>query len=116
MKFEFPDEHIMYLKMKDCEEPLPDEGPEIGSQWKMIFDGAVNSYGNGIGAIITTPKGSHIPFTARLAFVCTNNEAEYEACIMGLEKAIDLRIKNLDVYGDSALVVKQIIGARSLLT
>jgi ribonuclease HI len=35
---------------------------------------------------------------------------------MGLEEAIDLRIKNLDVYGDSALVVKQIIGARSLLT
>ena len=31
--------------------------------------------------------------------------AEYEACIMGLEEAIDLRIKYLDVYGDSSLVV-----------
>ena len=34
--------------------------------------------------------------------------AEYEACIMGLEECIDLRIKHLDVYGDSALVVNQI--------
>ncbi|XP_058766924.1 uncharacterized protein LOC131640541 [Vicia villosa] len=36
--------------------------------------------------------------------------AEYEACIMGLEKAIDLRIKILDVFGDSALVINQIKG------
>ena len=35
---------------------------------------------------------------------------EYEACIMGLEEAIDLRIKYLDVCGDSALVVNQIKG------
>ena len=36
--------------------------------------------------------------------------AEYEAYIMGLEECIDLRIKHLDVYGDSALVVNQIKG------
>jgi ribonuclease HI len=36
--------------------------------------------------------------------------AEYEAFIMGLEEAIDLKIKYLDVYGDSALVVNQIKG------
>ncbi|XP_050909622.1 uncharacterized protein LOC127123446 [Lathyrus oleraceus] len=63
-----------------------------------------------LGAVIITPHGSHIPFTARLTFKCTNNMAEYEACIMGLEEAIDLRIKYLDVYGDSALVINQIKG------
>ena len=25
---DFPDEDVMYLKMKDCDEPLPDEGPD----------------------------------------------------------------------------------------
>ena len=110
IRFDFPDEDVMYLKMKDHDEPLPNEGPEPGSHWGLIFDGAVNAYGNGIGAIIVTPQGSHIPFTARLMFKCTNNEAEYEACIMGLEEAIDLRIKNLKVYGDSALVINQIKG------
>src|ERR1051325_11979983 len=34
--------------------------------------------------------------------------AEYEACIFGIEAAIDLRIKILAVYGDSALVISQI--------
>jgi hypothetical protein len=86
IKFDFPDEEIMYLKMKDCDEPLPEEGPDPESRWGLIFDGAVNAYGNGIGAVIITPKGTHIPFSARLLFDCTNNIAEYEACIMGIEE------------------------------
>ncbi|XP_050917829.1 uncharacterized protein LOC127135056 [Lathyrus oleraceus] len=104
------DEDVMYLQAKDCNEPLPNEGPKPGSQWGLIFDKAVNAYGNGIGAIIITPHGSHIPFTARLTFKYTNNMTEYEAYIMGLEEAIDLRIKTLNVCGDSALVVNQIKG------
>ena len=36
--------------------------------------------------------------------------AEYEACIMGLKAAIDLIIKFLNVFGDSALMVSQIKG------
>ncbi|XP_039685658.1 uncharacterized protein [Medicago truncatula] len=110
IKFDFPDEEIMYLKMKDCDEPLFGEGPDPDSVWGLIFDGAVNVYGNGIGAVLLTPKGAHIPFTARLRFDCTNNIAEYEACIMGIEEAIDLRIKNIEIYGDSALVINQIKG------
>ena len=76
----------------------------------MVFDGVVNQYGNGIRAVIITPQGTHFPFTTILTFKCTNNMVEYEACIMGLEEAIDLRIKYLDVYGDSTLVVNQIKG------
>ena len=60
--------------------------------------------------MIITLHGLHIPFTARFTFDCTNNMAEYEACIMGLEEAMDLRIKILDVYGDSALVINHIKG------
>ena len=110
IKFDFPDEEIMYLKMKDCDEPLFGEGPDPKSEWGMIFDGAVNVYGNGIGAALITPKGTHIPFTTRLQFDCTNNIAEYEACILGIEEAIDMRIKKIDIYGDSALVINQIKG------
>lgn len=98
----------MYLKAKDCDEPLPDEGLESGSHWGLIFDGVVNAYRNGIGATIVTPHGSHILFTSRLTFNCTNNMVEYKACIMSLEEAIDLRIKILDVYRESALVINQI--------
>ena len=46
----------MYLKMKDCDEPLFGEGPDPESKWGLIFDGAVNVYGNGIGAVLLTPR------------------------------------------------------------
>lgn len=36
--------------------------------------------------------------------------AKYEACIYGVEASVDLRIKHLEVYGDSALVTSQING------
>jgi ribonuclease HI len=36
--------------------------------------------------------------------------AEYAACIYGLEVAIDLRIKILEVFSDSALVISQVKG------
>ncbi|XP_024634522.1 uncharacterized protein [Medicago truncatula] len=110
IKFDFPDEEVMYLKAKDCDEPVFGEGPDPESEWGLIFDGAVNVYGSGIGAVLVTPKGTHIPFTARIRFDCTNNIAEYEACIMGIEEAIDLRIKKIVIYGDSALVINQIKG------
>ena len=48
-----------------------------------------------------------MPFGARIIFPYTNNEAEYEACILRLEEAVNIQIKTLDVYGDSALVINQ---------
>ena len=84
------------------------EGPEPGEQWTVTFVGASNATGHGIGAVLTSPRNTHMPFTARLCFDCTDNVMEYEACVMSLEAAIDLKIKILEVYGDSALVIYQV--------
>ncbi|XP_040947396.1 uncharacterized protein [Gossypium hirsutum] len=67
-------------------------------------------WGHGIGAVLVSPEGDHYPLTARLNFFCSNNMAEYEACIMGLCAAIEKKIKILEVHGDSALVIYQIRG------
>jgi len=40
----------------------------------------------------------------------TNNQAEYQALIAGLSRCLELGIKDLTVYMDSELVVKQIQG------
>ena len=53
--------------------------------WKMYFNGMVNQYGNRIGVLLITPGGSHIPLAVKLNFEATNNMAEYEACITGME-------------------------------
>ncbi|XP_050889568.1 uncharacterized protein LOC127094839 [Lathyrus oleraceus] len=108
MCFDFPDENVMFVIDWGILEPK--EGLEPGLRWTTVFDGASNSQGNEIGEIITSPTGFHLPFTARLCFDCTDNMEEYETCIYGLEAAIDLKIKILEFYGDSALVVSQIIG------
>ncbi|KAG8482825.1 hypothetical protein CXB51_023958 [Gossypium anomalum] len=66
--------------------------------------------GNGIGAVLVSPNGDHYLFTCKLDFDCTNNMVEYEACIMGLQAAIERGIKTLEVYRDSALVIYQLRG------
>ena len=82
LKFDFPDEDLMCITGKECESSKE-------KSWKMSFDGASNTLGHGIGAVLVSPEGNHYPFTARLNFFCTNNIAEYEAYIMRLRTAIE---------------------------
>ncbi|KAG8471705.1 hypothetical protein CXB51_036174 [Gossypium anomalum] len=98
LNFDFPNEELMCIAMTE------------DSPWRLNFDGASNAVGNGIGAVLVSLKGDHYPFTCKLDFDCTNNMAEYEACIMGLQAAIERGIKTLEVYGDSALVIYQLRG------
>ncbi|KAG8490555.1 hypothetical protein CXB51_013674 [Gossypium anomalum] len=79
---------------------------ESGKREKAIY----YLMGNGIGAVLVSPNGYHYPFTCKLDFDCTNNMAEYETCIMGLQAAIERGIRILEVYGDSALVIYQLKG------
>lgn len=70
----------------------------------MYFDGAANEKGAGIGAVIVSNADAlHYPIATKLKFDCTNNMAEYEACIIGLEAALDMNIEKLIVFGDSLL-------------
>ena len=73
----------------------------------MHFGGAVNRRGADIGVILITPEGEMIPMAKRLEFKVTNNQAEYKACIFGLEALRSMGAENVTVYGDSMLVVKQ---------
>ena len=71
----------------------------------MYFYGATNQNGSGIGVLLISPKGTHISFSGRLNFPATNNAIEYEACIIGLQATLGLGVKELEVYGDSALII-----------
>ena len=71
----------------------------------MYFDGAVNQYGNGIGVLLITPEGSHIPLEVKLNFEATNNMVEFEACITGMEDFRELGVKEEEEFGDSSLVI-----------
>ncbi|XP_039130895.1 uncharacterized protein LOC120267296 [Dioscorea cayenensis subsp. rotundata] len=112
--------------------PLPDESPlgcdlpdeetlviEEGKQcWKMYFDGAssiqpairpkITQVRAGIGIIFISPEGGILRYSLSLLKPCTNNEAEYEALIAGLELAINMGIQSLHIYGDSQLIINQV--------
>ena len=49
-----------------------------------------------------------VPLTSRLDSNCTNNVVEYEACAMSLQAVINKGVKELEVYGDLALVIYQL--------
>ena len=76
--------------------------------WKLSVDGAPNAQGSGAGLILTSPEGIDIEYALRFGFHASNNEAEYEAVIAGLNLAHSLEVDQLEVYSDSQLVVRQI--------
>ena len=103
-KIDLPDEPIMNL-----------EGT-TPSRWELYFDGASSATKGkdpsttipgkaGVGIVFATPNRGLLRFAYHLSEPCTNNEAEYEALIAGLEMAISLGISSLEVYGDSQLVI-----------
>ena len=84
------------------------------SGWHMYFDGAANHSGYEIGILLISSHGDHIHRSVRLGFFdqhpTTNNIVEYEACILGLETALELGIRQMKVFGNSNMVLRQIQG------
>ena len=84
--------------MQDC-------GSEI---WTLHFDGANSREGNGAGVLLISPIGQWVPLSFKLEYEATNNVAEYEALILGLQTTRSMKIQKLKVMGDSELVVRQV--------
>ena len=82
--------------------------------FQLYFDGAANQLGFSISIILISPQGYHIPRLVRLTFFdhhrLMNNIVEYEACITGLETTLDLGVRQLEINGDSNLVIQQTQG------
>ena len=72
------------------------------------MDGSLNDGGSGAGLILVSPKGHRIHCAFMFIFKDSNNKAEYEALIAGLELAKEMKVKFLDIFSDSQLVVCQI--------
>ena len=82
-----------------------------GGRAHVYFDGA--SRGNpgpaAVGWVLVTGDGIAAEGNARIGRT-TNNDAEYQALIRALEAARDLGLDEVDVRGDSELIVKQVRG------
>ena len=76
--------------------------------WKLSVNRAANSQGSGARLILTSPEGIDIEYALRFGFQASNNEAEYEAVIAGLNLAHSMEVDQLEVCNDSQLVVNHI--------
>ncbi|XP_070049326.1 uncharacterized protein [Nicotiana tomentosiformis] len=101
LKMYFPDEKVLFVG---------EHITEAYDDWRMFFDGATNFKCVGIGAVLVSETGQHYPVSAKLKFPCTNNMAEYEACILGLKLPIDMNVQELLVIRDFDLLVHQVSG------
>ncbi|XP_077242568.1 uncharacterized protein LOC143883090 [Tasmannia lanceolata] len=82
-----------------------------GPHWEVYVDGSSSKTGCGADLILTGPEDFVLDYALRFRFRASNNEAEYEALIAGMNLAAQTRAERLKVYCDSLLVANQIQGA-----
>ena len=69
--------------------------------WSIHTDGSSNQHSGGVGVVILTLEGDKIECMIRLDFPTTNNEAEYEALVAGLDLAKAAGVENMIIHCDS---------------
>jgi ribonuclease HI len=88
------------------------EAAEQAKRTRLYTDGAArgNPGPAGAGAVILNPDGHIVAKIGKFLGDSTNNVAEYMGLILGLKRAKAMGIKELEVYSDSELLVKQLAG------
>ena len=93
---DFPDEDVFYIEV------MP---PLI-----MFFDGVARQEGAGASVVFVSLQRQILLYSFSLSELYSNNVAEYQALIVGLQMAIKMGISQLEIFGDSKLVINQILG------
>jgi ribonuclease HI len=94
-------------------QPAPDAaGAVLGASAVVYCDGA--SSGNpgpaAIGVVISDPAGRELLAWGEGIGRATNNVAEYRAAIAGLQKALELGARSVELCADSELLIRQVRG------
>nr|XP_017221119.1 PREDICTED: uncharacterized protein LOC108197890 [Daucus carota subsp. sativus] len=92
------------------ETDLEAPGEPNPESWILHVDGSSTTERSGAGIILKSPDGFVIKTAISFSFAATNNQAEYEALLAGLKLVRTLSIRNLTIYSDSQIVVRQTNG------
>ncbi|XP_055822071.1 uncharacterized protein LOC129890564 [Solanum dulcamara] len=77
----------------------------------IVFNGSARQDGARIGVVLISPERLILSFSFVLDETCSNNTAEYQALIVGLEMASDMKIPQLNIYSDSKVIINQHLGS-----
>lgn len=64
----------------------------------------------GAGAVLSTPEGAVVERLGKFLGTQTNNVAEYTALLLGLKRAKALGAREVEVFADSELMIRQLEG------
>jgi hypothetical protein len=78
--------------------------------WALFFDGYSCGNGGEVGILLISPKGEMFGFAIPIQLTVTNNQAEYEELLRGLQYLKEAGAVSVEIYGDSELVIKQLNG------
>ena len=76
----------------------------------MHSDGSSNRQAGGAGAVLLSPEGDVVECMIHLDFPTTNNEAEYETLVAGLDLAKAVGATSVVIYYNSQVITNQING------
>ena len=86
----------LVAEFAECPEEMKGENHNMGERsisvvsvqcpmpWKLYMDGAADQRGSRVGLVLVSLEKITIEKSLRLSFSATNNEAEYEALLMGM--------------------------------
>lgn len=79
---------------------------------RVYSDGAArgNPGLSGAGAVLVEPSGQVVDRLGKFLGVQTNNFAEYMGLLLGLRRAKQLGVREVEVYADSELMIRQLGG------
>ena len=82
-----------------------------GQVWQLFFNGALRTCprGNivtGVGVVLVSQQNYVIPCAFSLTESCSNNVAEYNALLIGIQIVDEISV--IQAYGDSKLIVNQV--------
>ena len=89
------------IGMVSLQEPL---------SWRVYIDGTGNQKGFRVRLVLISPEKITIEKSLRLGFSATNNEAKYEALLVGMTMVQKMGGKAVEIFSDSRLVVGQVGG------
>ena len=91
-----------------AEIPQQEMEPDSSRWWTLNVDGTSRRMEAGLGLQLRAPTEEVIKQAIRFNFLASNNEAEYEAIIAGLDLTIFVSSKKIIIRSDSQLVVGQV--------
>jgi ribonuclease HI len=76
----------------------------------MYFDGSKRVKSAGAAVVLISPQGDKLKYVLQMSFPhASNNEAEYKALLHGMRMAKACGVTRLKIFGNSNLVVQQVM-------